>query len=68
MSSGGGMLLEAVCGLPAEARSMLSPLGTCAAAPPAVVRVAASPNPSGASPPSAESGRGPRAGRGGRGP
>lgn len=48
------MLREvAVCGLPAKARSRLSRLGSCAAAPAAVVRVADFPNPSAASPPSA---------------
>ena len=47
------MLLEAVCGLRAGARSRLSPLGTCAAELAVVVRVADSPNPSAVSPPSA---------------
>ena len=59
------MLFEVpVCGLPAGARSRLSSLGTCAAAPAAVVCVDASPNPSAASPPSAEAGVAGEAGAG----
>ena len=51
------MLFEVtVCGLPAGARSSLSPLGTCAAAPAAVVCVAAWPNPSAMPDPSAAAG------------
>lgn len=51
------MPLEGVGGLPGGASSRLSPLGTCAAAPAAVVCVAASPTmPSAASDPSAAAG------------